>query len=101
MTATADKAKRQGVGPRRRQAALVALGELLAAVADVLEGQAILRRRGPIRLRRLISVLLTFVVVVKKDAVRFLAVAIQHLRRSLGSLQLRNLYHPPQGWAAP
>lgn len=81
--------------------ALLALGELLAAVADVLEGEAVIRRRGPTRVRRLLSIFLGFVIVRAQDAARSHAVAEQQLRSKIGSAHLRNLCHPPQGWAAP
>ena len=80
---------------------IVMIGELLAAVSDVLEGQAIIRRRGPTRMRRFLSVLLTFMVLAARDAVRCHAVAQKHFRSSIGSFQLRNLHHPPKSWAAP
>lgn len=86
---------------QKAYSALVALGELLAAVADVLEGEAVIRRRGPTRVRRLLSIFLGFVVVKAQHATRSQAVAEQQLQSTIGSLQLRDLYHPPQGWAAP
>ena len=84
-----------------QQDLIVMLGELLAAVADILEGQAIIRRRGPTRMRRFLSVLMTFLVLAGRDAVRCHAVAQKHFRSLIGSFQLRNIHHPPKSWAAP
>lgn len=80
---------------------IIMIGELLAAAADVLDGQAIMRRREPTRVRRILSILFTFLALAASNAVSRLAVARNHYRTSIASLQLRHLRYPPQAWAAP
>ncbi|WP_294392974.1 hypothetical protein [uncultured Sphingomonas sp.] len=78
-----------------------AIGELLAAVAQILDGDAIRRLGGPGLYRRLASVLaafLTFAIVIRvrqraSIAGRRFVHAVCEARRHLS--------HPPAGWAAP
>lgn len=78
-----------------------AIGELLAAVARVLDARAIRRLGGPGLYRRLASVLaafLTFSIVVR---VRQRASIAGHRFIDTAGEAQRYLSHPPADWAAP
>ena len=85
----------------RQDEAIAALGKLLAAVSDVLEGLAILRRRGPTRARRYVSVLIAFILDAMTYGVRSRARAGRQCFGLLLSAFSQYLRHPPQSWAAP
>ena len=78
-----------------------AIGELLAAVARILDAEAVRRIGGPGLYRRLASILATFlafsiVVRVRQRA----SIAGHRFINTRGEAQ-RHLSHPPAGWAAP
>jgi len=98
----AAKAIEQKRRPADRQtAAIAALGELLAAVSDVLEGLAVIHRRGPTRARRYASVFIAFILGALTTSVRSRARAGRQRDGVLLSAFLQHLRHPPQSWAAP
>ena len=96
----------EAIGQKQRSAdrmseALATLGELLAAVSDVLEGLAIIRRRGPTRARRNASTIVAFLLGALISNVRSCARAVQQRNGVLLSALPHYLRHPPQSWAAP
>lgn len=82
-------------------AAIDALGTVLAAIARILDGEAMLRRGGPGIFRRLVSIIAAFIVFVVALVVRQRAIGTRSLATIAGSKTLRHLRRPPQGWAAP
>lgn len=78
-----------------------ALGTVLAAIARILDGEAMLRRGGPGLFRRLASMIAAFIAFVVALVVRQRAIAGNNLATVTGSRALRHLRRPPQGWAAP
>jgi hypothetical protein len=80
---------------------LVAIGELLAAAAQMLDGDAIRRLGGPGLYRRLASVLTAFVTFAMVMLVRQRAsIARRSFVHTICEAR-RHLSHPPAGWAAP
>lgn len=96
----------KAAGTLRRSAdrlseAWAALGELLAAASDMLDGIAIMRRRGPTRARRFASAAIAFVLSALIVIVRSRARAGRQRYSALISALPQHLRHPPQTWAAP
>lgn len=78
-----------------------ALGQLIAAAARILDGDAFRRLGGPGLYRRLASVLLAFLTFA--IVMRLRQRASTAARRFLYTVceARRHLSHPPAGWAAP
>jgi len=85
----------------RLSEAWAALGELLAAASDMLDGIAIMRRRAPTRARRFGSTAIAFVLSALIFIVRSRARAGRQRDSALLSALPQHLRHPPQSWAAP
>lgn len=77
------------------------LGKVLAAVASILDGEALLRRGGPGLFRRLASSIAAFIALVIALLVRHHAIVGRSFVTIIGSRTLRHLRRPPHGWAAP
>jgi len=77
------------------------IGELIAAAAQMLDGDAIRRLGGPGLYRRLASILtafLTFAIVMRVR--QRASIATRRFVHAVAEVQ-RHLSHPPAGWAAP
>lgn len=78
-----------------------ALGQILAAAARILDGDAFRRLGGPGLYRRLASVLMAFLTFAIVMRVRQSAsIAGRRFLHTVCEAQ-RHLSHPPAGWAAP
>lgn len=82
-------------------AAIEALGTVLAAIGRMLDGEAMRHRGGPGIFRRLASIIAAFIAFVVTLVVRQRAIATRSLATVTASRTLRHLRRPPQGWAAP
>ncbi|KZY58150.1 hypothetical protein A3736_15295 [Erythrobacter sp. HI0063] len=101
MDSAAKQTETEGQGADRLSEAWAALGELLAAASDMLDGIAILCRRGPTRARRFASTAIAFVLSALIFIVRSRARAGRQRDSALISALPQHLRHPPQTWAAP
>lgn len=78
-----------------------AIGTLLAAASRLLKAQTD-RRLGALDVLRQISVVAAALIALMIAAVsRRNTIAKSSRARPVTSEELRHLYHPPQGWAAP
>jgi hypothetical protein len=82
-------------------AVIEALGTVLAAIARIIEFEAMRHRGGPGIVRRLTSIIAAFIAFVVTLVVRQRAIATRSLAMVTASRTLRHLRRPPQGWAAP
>jgi hypothetical protein len=78
-----------------------ALGQLLAAGARILDGDALRRLGGPGLYRRLASVLMAFLTIAIVMRVRQRASAAGRHCVLVAREAQRHLSNPPAGWAAP
>ena len=78
-----------------------ALGTVLAAIARIVEGEAMRHRGGPGIFRRLASIIAAFIAFMVTLVVRQCAIATHSHATVAASRTLRHLRRPPQGWAAP
>lgn len=82
-------------------AALVALGRLLAGVADLLETARERRRGSAGAARKLLSYALALLMIAQTRAVRFFTSHVRRPTPDRWRSMVACLCHPPAGWAAP
>lgn len=79
---------------------LTALGQLLAAVADILAARILRRRGGPSALRLYASIITVVLLFAIRSRVRQSGKVVHNVVTRIVAT-MRHLAHPPASWAAP